>query len=116
MGISRRKNPGGNTRQRTMEGINPVLAGTQQNIAQELMEEDLKRELERNEAATKMAMAKEHEAQEAKRRAQEAQVMMKAMLQKYEDMKNKLDGAKKDLESTSTRIQHQEEVTEKIQE
>merc|ERR1712018_253918 len=77
---------------------------------------DLKRELERNEAATKMAMAKEHEAQEAKRRAQEAQVMMKAMLQKYEDMKNKLDGAKKDLESTSTRIQHQEEVTEKIQE
>jgi len=99
-----------------MEGINPVLAGTQQNIAQELMEEDLKRELERNEAATKMAMAKEHEAQEAKRRAQEAQVMMKAMLQKYEDMKNKLDGAKKDLANTSTRIQHQEEVTEKIQE
>ena len=33
------------------------------------MEEDLKRELERNEAATKMAMAKEHEAQEAKRRS-----------------------------------------------
>ena len=35
---------------------------------QELMEEDLKRELARNELATKMAMAKEHEAQEAKRR------------------------------------------------
>ena len=35
---------------------------------QELMEEDLKRELERNEAATKMAQAKEQEAQEAKRR------------------------------------------------
>lgn len=32
------------------------------------MEEDLKRELERNEAATKMAMAKEQEAQEAKKR------------------------------------------------
>ena len=32
------------------------------------MEEDLKRELERNEAATKMALAKEQEAQEAKRR------------------------------------------------
>ena len=32
------------------------------------MEEDLKRELERNEAATKMAFAKEQEAQEAKRR------------------------------------------------
>ena len=35
---------------------------------QELMEEDLKRELARNELATKMAMAKESEAQEAKRR------------------------------------------------
>jgi len=98
-----------------MEGINQALAGTQQNIAQELMEEDLKRELERNAAATKMAMAKEQEAQEAKRRAQDAQVMMQAMLQKYEFMKNKLDGAKKDLETTSTRIQNQEEVTEKIQ-
>ena len=32
--------------------------------------------------------------------------MMKAMLTKYEDMKNKLDGAKKELETTSTRIQH----------
>ena len=32
------------------------------------MEEDLKRELERNELATKMALAKEQEAQEAKRR------------------------------------------------
>jgi len=97
-----------------MEGINSAL--TQQNIAQELMEEDLKRELERNEAATKMALAKEHEAQEAKKRAQEAQVMMKAMLTKYEDMKNKLDGAKKELQTTSTKIQHQEEITEKIQE
>ena len=37
-------------------------------ILKELMEEDLKRELERNELATKMAMAKEQEAQEAKRR------------------------------------------------
>ena len=41
--------------------------------------------------------------------------MMKAMLTKYEDMKNKLDGAKKELETTSTRIQHQEEITVKIQ-
>jgi len=41
--------------------------------------------------------------------------MMKAMLTKYEDMKDKLDGAKKELETTSTRIQHQEEITEKIQ-
>jgi len=62
-----------------MEGIH---SGTQQNIAQELMEEDLKRELERNEAATRMALAKENEAREAKKRALEAQVMMQSMLQK----------------------------------
>jgi len=95
-----------------MEGIH---SGTQQNIAQELMEEDLKRELERNEAATRMALAKENEAREAKKRALEAQVMMQAMLQKYEDMKTKLDGAKQDFKAMSTKIQHQEEVTEKIQ-
>jgi len=95
-----------------MEGIH---SGTQQNIAQELMEEDLKRELERNEAATRMALAKENEAREAKKRALEAQVMMQAMLQKYEDMKTKLDGAKQDFQAMSTKIQHQEEVTEKIQ-
>merc|ERR1712024_221249 len=41
--------------------------------------------------------------------------MMKAMLTKYEDMKNKLDGAKKELETTPTKIQHQEEITEEIQ-
>ena len=70
------------------DGIDSPLAGAHQNIAQvrisgilwdrerfililccqELMEEDLKRELARNELATKMAMAKENEAQEAKRR------------------------------------------------
>ena len=70
----------------SQEGITPSLAGAQNNIAQvtnkskflsadvlklcfqELMEEDLKRELERNQLATKMAMAKEAEAHEAKRR------------------------------------------------
>lgn len=35
------------------------------------MEEDLKRELERNEAATRMALAKENEAKEAKKRSVE---------------------------------------------
>ena len=37
-------------------------------LLQELMEDDLKRELARNELATRMAVAKEQEAQEAKRR------------------------------------------------
>ena len=41
-------------------------------------------------------------------RALEAQVMMKAMMKKYEDMKSKLDGAKK-----NQRSQHQQEEKQK---
>jgi len=52
----------------SQEGINSSVTDPQQNIAHELMEEDLKRELARNELATRMAVAKEQEAQEAKRR------------------------------------------------
>jgi len=96
------------------DGINSPLAGAQQNIAQELMEEDLKRELARNELATKMAMAKEHEAQEAKRRAMGAQEMMVAMMEKYELMKNKLDGARTALAETADKTQAKEEVITKI--
>ena len=83
-------------------------------VLQELMEEDLKRELARNELATKMALAKEHEAHEAKRRAQDAQVMMAAMLTKYETMKSKLDGAKTALAETATKTQAKEEIIDKI--
>jgi len=96
------------------DGINSPLTGAQQNIAQELMEEDLKRELARNELATKMAMAKEHEAQEAKRRAMGAQEMMVAMMEKYELMKNKLDGARTALAETADKTQAKEEVINKI--
>lgn len=96
------------------DGINSPLAGAQQNIAQELMEEDLKRELARNELATKMAMAKESEAQEAKRRAMGAQQQMVAMMEKYELMKNKLDGAKTALAETADKTQAKEEVINKI--
>jgi len=78
------------------------------------MEEDLKRELARNELATKMAMAKEHEAQEAKRRAMGAQEMMAAMMEKYELMKNKLDGARTALAETADKTQAKEEVINKI--
>lgn len=96
------------------DGINSPLAGAQQNIAQELMEEDLKRELARNELATKMAMAKESEAQEAKRRAMGAQQQMVAMMEKYELMKNKLDGARTALAETADKTQAKEEVINKI--
>lgn len=96
------------------DGINSPLAGAQQNIAQELMEEDLKRELARNELATKMAMAKESEAQEAKRRAMGAQQQMVAMMEKYEMMKSKLDGARTALAETADKTQAKEEVINKI--
>jgi len=96
------------------DGINSPLAGAQQNIAQELMEEDLKRELARNELATKMAMSKESEAQEAKRRAMGAQQQMVAMMEKYELMKSKLDGARTALAETADKTQAKEEVINKI--
>ena len=82
---------------------------------QALMEEDLQREIERNEKATRMAAEREAQAMEARRRAQESQVMMRAMLEKYEVMKNKLDSTKKHLETTNTKILEKEQLTDKIQ-
>lgn len=79
------------------------------------MEEDLQREIERNEKATRMAAEREAQAMEARRRAQESQVMMRAMLEKYEVMKNKLDSTKKHLETTNTKILEKEQLTDKIQ-
>merc|ERR1712122_143895 len=96
----------------SQEGINSSVTDPQQNIAHELMEEDLKRELARNELATRMAVAKEQEAQEAKRRAMDAQGMMYQMMQKYEEMKNKLDNAKTALEETATKTQEKEQIIE----
>jgi len=99
----------------SQEGINSSLTDPQHNIAHELMEEDLQRELARNELATRMALAKEQEAQEAKRRAMEAQGMMHQMMQKYEEMKSKLDNAKTALAETATKTHEKEQIIEKIQ-
>jgi len=98
----------------SQEGVNPAVAGNTSNIAQDLMEEDLRREIEKNESATKMAMEKEIQALEARKRAQESQIMMKAMLEKYEHMKNKLDFTKKHLDETTTKISEKEKLTDKI--
>jgi len=83
-------------------------------IAHELMEEDLQRELARNEAATRMAMEREVEARAAKKRAEDSQQLMNAMLAKYEEMKNKLDFTKQHLDDTNTKINNQAKLTEKI--
>merc|ERR1712025_370269 len=80
----------------------------------ELMEEDLQREIARNEAATKMAMEREVQALQARKRAQESQICMIQMLEKYEDMKNKLDSTKQNLEDTTSKISVQQELTDKI--
>jgi len=98
----------------SQEGVNPAVAAKQSNIAQELMEEDLNREIARNEAATKMAMEREVQAVQARKRAQESQVCMSAMLEKYEQMKNKLDCTKKNLDDTTSKISVQQQLTEKI--
>jgi len=98
----------------SQEGVNPAVAAKQSNIAQELMEEDLQREIARNEAATKMAMEREVQALQARKRAQESQICMVQMLEKYEDMKNKLDSTKKNLDDTTSKISVQQQLTDKI--
>merc|ERR1712123_9296 len=102
------------TSKMSQEGVNPAVAAKQSNIAQELMEEDLNREIARNEAATKMAMEREVQAVQARKRAQESQVCMSAMLEKYEQMKSKLDCTKKNLDDTTSKISVQQQLTEKI--
>ena len=47
-------------------------------------------------------------------RAQESQICMIQMLEKYEDMKNKLDSTKQNLEDTTSKISVQQELTDKI--
>jgi len=95
------------------EGGCPTLP-TPNSIAHELMEEDLQRELARNEAATKMAMERELEARAAKKRAEDSQIMMNSMLAKYEEMRSKLDSTKKHLDETNSKITTQARLTEKI--
>merc|ERR1712123_369498 len=102
------------TSKMSQEGVNPAVAAKQSNIARELMEEDLNREIARNEAATKMAMEREVQAVQARKRAQESQVCMSVMLEKYEQMKNKLDCTKKNLDDTTSKISVQQQLTEKI--
>merc|ERR1711892_756510 len=102
------------TSKMSQEGVNPAVAAKQSNIAQELMEEDLNREIARNEAATKMAMEREVQAVQARKRAQESQVCMSAMLEKYEQVKSKLDCTKKNLDDTTSKISVQQQLTEKI--
>merc|ERR1712098_25570 len=98
-----------------MGGITPGLSAvTDVNIAHELMEEDLQREIARNEAATKMAMEKELAALAARKRAEESQVMMQSMLSRYEEMRGKLDSTKKHLAETHSKLDEQEKLTDKI--
>jgi hypothetical protein len=100
-----------------MEGINPCSSsslGQANNIVQELLEEDLQREIERNAAANKIAMEREKEALAARKRAAESQKMMQEMVNRYESMKKKLDFTKKALEDTNNRIETQERVTAKL--
>jgi len=98
-----------------MEGDNtlPTL-GQPSTIAHELMEEDLQRELARNEAATRLAMEREIESRNARQRAQESQIKMNTMLAKYEDMKGKLDATKSHLDEKNKQISNQAKLTEQI--
>merc|ERR1719452_435278 len=54
------------------------------------------------------------QALQARKRAQDSQVLMKQMLEKYEEKKNKLDNIKKHLDETTSKITVKEELTDKI--
>merc|ERR1719225_2082181 len=96
------------------DSLLPSLQGQASTIAHALMEEDLQRELDRNAAATKMAMAREVEAQAAKKRAEASQQKMSEMMAKYEAMKAKLDATKGSLDEKRQQITNQAALTEKI--
>jgi len=98
----------------SQEGIEPAAAVNDVNIAQALMEEDLEKEISRNEAANKMALDREMAAMAARKRAEASQLQMQAMLAKYEDMRTKLDSTKKHLDDTTTRLEVQEKLTDKV--
>merc|ERR1712226_1302520 len=95
------------------DGIIPTL-GQASTIAHELMEEDLQRELARNEAATRLAMEREIESRNARQRAQESQKKMNSMLAKYEEMKEKLSATKGHLDEKNKQISNQAKLTEQI--
>merc|ERR1711936_800621 len=96
------------------DSLLPSLQGQASTIAHALMEEDLQRELDRNAAATRMAMAREVEAQAAKKRAEASQQKMSEMMAKYEAMKAKLDATKGSLDEKQKQITNQAALTEKI--
>merc|ERR1712121_333203 len=50
----------------------------------------------------------------ARKRAEESQIMMQAMLARYEEMRTKLDSTKKHLEETNSKLTVQEKLTDKI--
>jgi len=101
----------------SQEGLNSANTDplNNTNIAQALMEEDLEREIARNQAANRMAKEREEQALAARQRAQESQRLMQDMMQKYEVMKAKLEFTKKHLDDTNTKIGVQERLTEKIE-
>lgn len=101
----------------SQEGITPdtgAASSSDVNIAHELMEEDLQREIARNQAANKMVMEKEMAALAARKRAEESQQMMQSMLSKYEEMRVKLESTKSHLDETNSKISEQEKLTDKI--
>jgi len=100
----------------SQEGINPGSTApvSDVNIAHELMEEDLQREIARNQAANQMVMEKEMAALAARKRAEESQVMMQSMLSKYEEMRGKLASTKTHLDETNVKLSEQEKLTDKI--
>jgi len=92
-----------------------TTAGTaEQDIPEEMMAE-LKKEIARNVEATKLVKQREIEATYARDRAADSRRRMQEMMQKYEEMKNKLEWTRLTLAETHNRLeQHNTARSERI--
>jgi len=89
-------------------------AGSSQDIPEEMMAE-LKKEIARNVEATKLVKQREIEATYARDRAADSQRRMQEMMQKYEEMKSKLEWTRLTLAETHSRLeQHNNARSERI--
>jgi len=98
----------------TVEVPTAAAGGSSQDIPEEMMAE-LKKEIARNVEATKLVKQREIEATFARDRAADSQRRMQEMMNKYEEMKKKLEWTRLTLAETHSRLeQHNSARSERI--
>lgn len=96
-----------------MEAILQEIEALGEEIPADILEE-LEKEIRRNEEANRMAKQMEMTALVAKERAQQSQVAMKEMVQKYEDIQTKVFDARATLKQTTETLERQTKLTRDV--